>query len=341
MFLLGCGLAACCHGSVHAWDYYGHRIINQLAVDGLPVDAPAFLRTAVVRERIAFLAGEPDRWRSVGDLPIKHYNSLDHYLDVEHLAAAGLDARNLPTMRYIFAVDFAAGRAAHRENFAPIDPERNLDGTREWAGFLPWAIAEYYGKLKSAFSYLRTFEDFGGTPEEITNAQENIIYVMGVMGHYVGDGAQPLHTTKHYNGWVGPNPAGFTTWRRFHSWIDGGFVAKAGINQADLQVRIRKAHILFGPSGEGSRDPAFVAAMDYLLRQFERVEPLYELDRDKMLSADESIPVHAEGVAFIEEQLLRAGEMLGSLWLTAWRSATVDFYLQSRLAKRQAAATAP
>lgn len=47
---------------------------------------------------------------------------------------------------------------------------------------------------------------------------------MGVMGHYVGDLTQPLHTTKNYNGWVGENPAGYTTSKGFHAWIDGGFL---------------------------------------------------------------------------------------------------------------------
>ena len=57
----------------------------------------------------------------------------------------------------------------------------------------------------------RRFEQYGGTPEEIANAQADFIYVMGVMGHYVGDGSQPLHTTMYFNGWVGDNPNGYTT----------------------------------------------------------------------------------------------------------------------------------
>ena len=40
---------------------------------------------------------------------------------------------------------------------------------------------------------------------------------MGVMGHYVGDGSQPLHTTVHFNGWVGDNPKGYTTKQTFHA----------------------------------------------------------------------------------------------------------------------------
>src|SRR5436190_2249448 len=87
--------------------------------------------------------------------------------------------------------------AALPTNFPAIDPEKNQDRTKQLVGFLPWTITEYYGKLKSGFSYLKVFED-GGTAEEVANARQNIIYIMGVMGHFVGDASQPLHTTKHY-----------------------------------------------------------------------------------------------------------------------------------------------
>ena len=76
---------------------------------------------------------------------------------------------------------------------------------------MPWAITENYEKLKSDFSFAEGVQQYGGTPEEIANAQADCIYVMGVMGHYVGDGSQPLHTTVHFNGWVGDNPKGYTT----------------------------------------------------------------------------------------------------------------------------------
>lgn len=341
MFLLGCGLAACGQSSSDAWDYAGHRIVNLLALDGLPAEAPAFLRSATARERIAFLSGEPDRWRNVSDLALKHSNALDHYLDIEHLEEAGMQVYGLTPLRNVFAVEFAQGRAAHPGNFPPIDPEKNLDHTREWPGFLPWAITEYFGKLKSAFSYWKTFEAFGGTPEEVVNAQESIIYLMGVMGHYVGDGAQPLHTTKHFNGWVSPNPKGYTTWTGFHSWIDGGFLARAGISHETLALRARTAELLTFWDTRRDPDPAFSAVVTYLLAQFARVGPLYRLDREEKLSADENVPIHPEGVAFIEEQLLRGGGMLGSLWWTAWRTAPVDAFLQAQLSRRTVAAAKP
>ena len=330
--------------ALRAWDYLGHRIINQLALASLPADFPAFVREPAAAARIAFLAGEPDRWRNTSDLPLKHYNGVDHYLDVEELTDAGLDPATIPSMRYDFAVLYAAGRAAHPGNFPKIDPEKNTDHSREWAGFAPWAITEYYGKLKSEFSYLKAFQELG-TPEEIANAQANILYVMGVMGHYVGDCAQPLHATKHHNGWIGDNPNGYTTWGGFHAWIDGGFIGKARIATAEIAPRVTPAQpIALAPQAAG-RDPMFVATMNYILATLQQVEPLYRLEKAGKLSDDfakarkpgkDLQPVDPEGRAFIEAQLLRGGEMLGAIWLTAWRNSPPDTYLHAQLLKRQA-----
>jgi hypothetical protein len=66
------------------------------------------------------------------------------------------------------------------------------------------------------------------------------------------------------------------------------------------------------------------------------VEPLYELEKAGKLRADSS-PGSDDGREFINEQLLRGGEMLGSIWLTAWRTAQPDRFLLDQLARRTAA----
>lgn len=331
-----------------AWDYEGHRIVNQLALAALPADFPAFVRAPVAAERIAYLAGEPDRWRNV-DPWLKQSGSswTDHFLDIEQLTDAGLDARTVPSLRYDFAMAFAAGRAAHADKFPPVDPAKNTDHTREWPGFAPWAITEWTQKLRSAFANLKSFEEMGGTPEEIANAKENVIYVMGVLGHYVGDCAEPLHTTIHHNGWVGANPNGYTNWPGFHTWIDSGFINKAGIKTADLKPRlVMPEPFAFGVREDG-RDPIFVVAMDYVIAQNALVEPLYRMEKegklnDELEKTDRTKPhpgpVSAEGRAFLEGQLLTGGQMLGRLWLTAWKTAPVDTFLRGQLARRQGAA---
>ena len=326
---------------LRAWDYEGHRIVNLLALASLPKEYPQFVHAVGHAERIAFLAGEPDRWRNVPDLPLKHANSLDHYCDLEYIPEAGLDWARVSSLRYEFAVQFAAGRKAHEKNFAPIDPAKNSDRTREWPGFAPWAITEHYGKLRSAFSYLKVFEELG-TPDEIMNAHANILYVMGVMAHYVGDCSQPLHTTKHHNGWVGDNPKGYTTWQGLHSWIDGGIIAKSTLRFPQLAPRVKPAQPIAVAARPDGRDPMFAAVVDYLHAQHKQMEVIYQLEKAGKLGQGEQGVVSDEARAFIEARLLEGGQMLGAIWLTAYRNAAPDTYLRSALIRRQTgAAPAP
>ncbi len=221
-------------------------------------------------------------------------------------------------------------RTAHPEKFPAIDPEHDADHTRELDGFLPWAITEYYEKLKSDFSTLKALKQYGGTPVEIANAEADCIYVMGVMGHYVGDGAQPLHTTKYFNGWVGENPKGYTTKPTFHGWIDGGYFKKTGgLNVNALTGKIQPAEKI---ANANEPDGMFRDVVAYLVEQNKLVEPLYQMEKSGQLSGEGDKGL--EGRPFLEGQIVKGGQMLGNIWLTAWLDAPDDTYLQRQLQQR-------
>jgi hypothetical protein len=318
-----------------AWDYEGHHAVKELALASLPVDFGGFTLTPGLKNRIAFLAGEPDRWRNVGDLPLKHFNGPDHYFDLEDLKLCGLTPETLPPLRYDFVADLALARAAHPEKFPAIDPTKDADHTRELDGFLPWAITEYYEKLKSCFATLKAFKQYGGTPEEIANAQADCIYVMGVMGHFVGDGSQPLHTSKYFNGWeAGNNSKGYTTRQSFLAWINGGYFKKTGgIKIETLAGKIQPAMRI---ANAGEPDGMFRDVVAYLVAQNKFVEPLYEMDKAGQLSGEGDKGM--EGLPFLDGQLVKAVQMLGDIWLTAWLEAPDDKYLPSQLKQRNAKA---
>ena len=98
--------------SASAWDYEGHRIVARIALAALPTNFPAFLQSTQARARIAFLSGEPDRWRNTPDLGLKHVNNPDHYMDIDDLARYGLAPNDLSPFRYEFAAQLAVARAA-------------------------------------------------------------------------------------------------------------------------------------------------------------------------------------------------------------------------------------
>jgi hypothetical protein len=315
-----------------AWDYEGHRIVNQLALASLPTNFPSFVRSAAAAERIAFLAGEPDRWRNSLSATAKHASGPDHFLDIDELSLFGLAPATVSPFRYDFTAQLKIERDKHPEKFPAIDPAKNADHSRDLVGFLPWALNEHFAKLQSAFSYLKTFEQYGGTPDEIANARENVIYLMGVMGHYAGDAAQPLHTTKHFNGWIGENPKHYTTNKTIHSWIDGGFIRKAEIKTDELKPKVRGARWIWS-DGKAAED-VFAPVLQFIVDQSTLVERVYQLDRSGELSPGKH-DITA-GRAFIGGQLVKGGQFLGDMWFSAWQSAPADTFLRSELNRRTA-----
>jgi hypothetical protein len=181
---------------------------------------------------------------------------------------------------------------------------------------------------------LKAYQE-NGTPEEIANAQANVIYIMGVMGHFIGDATQPLHTTKHFNGWVGPNPSGYSTNRTIHAWIDGGYLAKAGmLESAELRAKLRPSQPLWtGRSPAPTNHYVFAKIVEFIVAQHQLVEPLYRLDKDGKLSA-EGTPSN-EGVAFFHVQLVTAAQFLADVWYSAWLDAPPDTYLRNKLTQRK------
>src|SRR5512139_1834696 len=120
--------------SVLAWDYEGHRLVNQLALAILPTNFPAFVRAPLAAERIAFLGGEADRWRNVQDLPLRHGNGPEHYIDIEELGTYGMKPEMLPVFRYDFVAQLALFRKANPDKFPTPEAGRNEDHTREVVG---------------------------------------------------------------------------------------------------------------------------------------------------------------------------------------------------------------
>jgi len=63
---------------------------------------------------------------------------------------------------------------------------------------------------------------------------------------------------------------------------------------------------------------------------------LYQLDKDGKLSGEGEKGL--EGRAFLEGRLVKAGQMLGDIWYSAWQQAPEDRYLKQKLLERTVAA---
>ena len=61
-----CAVVCLAAGQALAWGATGHRLIGRDAMQALPDDLPAFLRTTAAVDTVGELAREPDRWKDAG-----------------------------------------------------------------------------------------------------------------------------------------------------------------------------------------------------------------------------------------------------------------------------------
>jgi hypothetical protein len=144
-----------------------------------------------------------------------------------------------------------------------------------------------------------------GQRPDTKNVEALIIFYAGWLGHYVGDGSQPLHTTVQYNGWVGPNPNGYTTAHQIHWEFEGPFVA-ANIHPADVQAKMTSVKPI-----DGDMFDAYVA---YLRHTATFIEKVYQLDKVGGF-AGAGTPDSRE---FTADRLAAGASMLRDMIYSAW-----------------------
>ena len=276
--------------TAHAWGNAGHRMINKLAASSLPADVPAFLRSPKAIAEIEYLGPEPDRWRSPAEPELEAAQAPEHFIDMELADALG----PLPHRRFDFeAKVFAAGER----------PEK--------IGLQPWETDEVWERLKSAMrDYRRLAATKPAADPDIRAVEQAILFYAGWLGHYVGDGSQPLHTTIQYNGWIGPNPNGYTTEHKIHWQFEGPFV-EANIHEAQVRARMTPVKAI-----KGDMFDAYVA---YLRHTKTYVERVYQLDKAGGFMGAGT----AESREFTAARLAAGASMLRDMIYTAWLESAI------------------
>jgi len=262
------------------WGPEGHEYINKIAALKAPMGLgglPAFFQSQESIRIIAYNGTEPDRWKRVPGYSRANGHGLAHYINLDLV-------QDLPQARdHIVAIQ--------------MYQERGLDS--RVVGLLPYYIIETYEKLKIAFGEYRDSVKRGsGTrPQEV-----NILYYASLLGHYVGDGSQPLHTTTHHHGWSGENPKGHAMDEGIHRRFEVELVRN--IEARDfLEMLHTPTHL---------HDP-FAAIINYLKKTHSYMENVYELDKAGAFS--EPTPASLQ---FVKARLAAASQMLLNLWYTAW-----------------------
>ena len=270
--------------AVHAWWENGHFYTGRAAAEALPAQMPAFFRQSV--DRLSYLNYEPDRWKNSAeratDQALYGGTSPEHYINLEKVPPGLLKLTNV--------FDFLAAVGKREPNGSQV-------------GTLPYRTLELFQSLRVSFRLWREAPD-AGTRAWI---EQRIIDDAGILGHYVADGSNPLHTTVHHNGWVSRNnPRGFTTDNTLHGRFEGKFV-DGHIKIEDVRPRVvQQAKVIAQPRE---------AIVQFINSSYALVDDVYRLEQREKFSETTKSPEHK---AFVVDRIAVGATFLRDLWWTAY-----------------------
>lgn len=185
-----------CLWAVHAraWSERGHSIIAQTAAY-LAADEPGagFLKSRSFD--LGYYANVPDKvWKAPATYEVEQYN---HFMDMEvfHRALKADEEKKA----------LAMDRVTFDSSYPSIPNQ---------AGRAFWRIREFAEELDKVTSELKNPRL---TTEQRHHLQSRWLILAGTLGHYVGDLAQPLHTTENYDGQM-------TGQKGVHAFFEGPLV---------------------------------------------------------------------------------------------------------------------
>ena len=291
--------------AAHAWGFFGHQIIGEVAMKHLPADLPEFLRTDLAAFQVGRLSQEADISRDAG---ISHDADLDpgHFLLLsdDETVLGGPKLSTLPPTRRSYD---AAMRAVNYSQYA--------------AGFLPYNIMDGWQQLVRDFALLRAYQAAlkYGDKFHLPGADRRdyarlealreliTLHDLGYWAHFVEDASQPMHVSVHFDGWGNlPNPQGFVTGPGLHAKFESIFVM-ANIKETDVDALMRPY--------QHCADTIQVCTQNYLGGTAQWVMALYQLDKEHAFDV-----ATRESKAFTCQRLVDGANMLRDMVTDAWRA---------------------
>jgi hypothetical protein len=278
--------------SAFAWGTKGHEMQARTAIKALPAELPAFFRDA--EEEMAFLISEPDRWRT------SEQRALSETTGVNHTFKWELAPKPLPANRHLFLIELARSKT--------FDATKR-DAVRDF-GLGPYGIQEWAEMLTGAFRRWRAMEET--TPAEIARKrmhEKSILFMGGVLGHWITDLSQPIHASIHVHGWHPsvPNPHGYTGPDKDpHARFESQYVDRA-IELADVSALVVGKPRLVG---DWLRE-----AETHIAATNSHVEQVYIWDKQAPWGSGRE---PAEAKPFTAARLADGARMLRDVWYTAW-----------------------
>lgn len=252
-----------------AWWGDGHALLSKAAVEALPAEMPAFFRASGAEIAAASIDADLHKNRRMSNLDKTEHS--EHFIDLELLKG-----KKLPAQRYDF-----------------IALCQKLDVEPSRVGLVPYALAEWTGRLAVAFAEHRKWPDNKGI-------QAKCIVYAGFVAHYAQDLAQPLHTTVHFDGKKGKD--GTVVGKGIHEKVDSA-VERLAFKSAELAKGQELA----------THDSLISGIITALHESHAGVEKVYAIG-----DGWDDVK-NKEMRAFAAERARAAVQLTASLYVTAWQ----------------------
>ena len=294
-----------------AWGFRGHTVANLAAVESIGGDGPVFLKT--YKGYIGHLGPIPDTWRSPSEPYLRISEDPNHGWYTESFDFM----KEIPRSR----TEFTLRVYDEYLRVSKSDPERAKLLNIRYTGLQAYSMMEGYERMKAG---MRLYRQAGGKDVDISGRYgavsplfkradqvkeylaNDIAFYMGWLGHYVADAAQPLHNSKHHDGWEGDNPKGYTRDPEIHGRFESAFVDLIQTTEADVlpDVNTTARHL----------DDPWTAILDHMIEARGVVEDVYRLD----LRGAFKDRADAEARKLVYARLASGAGFLRDLAYTAW-----------------------
>lgn len=260
-----------------AWGERGHDAVARVAARILMADedpeVAAWGRLLSSREHmLAHLSNVPDIvWRRP-EQKLDALNPPSHYVDLEFI---------LPDGKLSETQDFPQSIEEHRKRIeancqkklGPCAPGKTPGERLQKTGHAPFRIQ---GLMATATEALKEVKNAEG--EAKTKAMSQALLHLGVLAHFVGDLANPHHTTADYDGW-------FTGQGGLHAYFESDMVDIQNLaleQEVFIEARRHKPAANLAKAGE---EQALPMAWQLLRSSHVQLSTLTQLDKQVSLLA--------------------------------------------------------
>ncbi len=313
-----------------SWGERGHVVVTDVAVELIRAHQggdSAFAKLLTdKRSQLAHLSNIPDiLWRNQ-DRTIAALNAPTHYIDLDYLGNITPETapRNIKSLRNLVSELCKTPPQGYK---CPIEKNQSDKSIEDVVGTAPLRIGQLYQKIVDQLKLAHTAQ---AESEKKKAVDQSLIY-LGLISHFIGDLANPMHTTRDYDGWEMKRGG-------LHSYFETEIVNAWNISlTSDVMSKALKKGRLKNFAKEQKFDP-ITNAYQFSFESNKLLTKLFAWDKTDALrnvSSDER-GMKIKAVRKDPDQVIKSGATreliadrlssgaheLASVWVKAWQEAS-------------------